>query len=536
MSLKGILNIVGSHPEFRRHLREIDTTGRPAPIAVRQGARPAYLAALWSAQQVPVLVLTPRPADARRFHDQLLTYLGEDAPVHLLPEAEVLPFERLAVDTRTSNQRLSTLDALASCVVTDRPEKPGQSPLVISSVAAALRWTLSPLLMRPLGSSPGSYDVLKVGQRVPRTEELLSRWVELGYRHEPLVESPGTFSQRGGIIDVYPPHYELPLRIELWDDEIDTIRSFDLYTQRSVEAMEVVDIIPAQEQLPNLVDRSDVDRLVSQMDLSSCTREVRERIEDDLVYLFSDPDMETLHFYNGLLNHSSILDYFPLSGLMVLDRIGQIEAEALEQEEKYTRMRDSREERGELPRNFPSPYLAWNEFSRRLSKWEGRQAHLESWLNSEADPIFSPATPYYGQLGQFTSDVQRQQQTGNITVVVSQHSRGRIAELLEEADVAVAPSEGIEEGEPPESGRAYLVHGSLNEGLSVSYQDGHLAGSVLLLLTDAELFGTVKERRYRPSRRKHDASKDVALADLVPGSYVVHVDHGVARFAGTTRM
>jgi transcription-repair coupling factor (superfamily II helicase) len=390
--------------------------------------------------------------------------------------------------------------------------------------------------MRPLGGSPSVYDILKVGQRIPRTEELLSRWVDLGYRHEPLVESPGTFSQRGGIIDVYPPHYDFPLRIELWDDEIDTIRSFDPYTQRSVEAVEAVDIIPAREQLPNLADRSNVDRLVSQMDLSSCTREVRERIEDDLVYLFSDPDIETLHFYNGLLNHSSLLDYFPSSGLLVLDRIGQLEAEALEQEEKYARMRDNREERGELPRNFPSPYLAWSELSRQLARWEGRRVHLESWLSSEADPIFSPATPYYGQLAQFTSDVQRQQQSGNTIVVVSQHSRGRIAEILEEADVAVAPSEGIGGGELPEPGLVYLVHGSLNEGWSISYQVESSAGSTLLLLTDAELFGTVKERRYRPSRHQHDASKEVALADLVPGSYVVHVDHGVARFAGTTRM
>jgi transcription-repair coupling factor (superfamily II helicase) len=390
--------------------------------------------------------------------------------------------------------------------------------------------------MRPLGGSPSVYDILKVGQRIPRTEELLSRWVDLGYRHEPLVESPGTFSQRGGIIDVYPPHYDFPLRIELWDDEIDTIRSFDPYTQRSVEAVEAVDIIPAREQLPNLADRSNVDRLVSQMDLSSCTREVRERIEDDLVYLFSDPDIETLHFYNGLLNHSSLLDYFPSSGLLVLDRIGQLEAEALEQEEKYARMRDNREERGELPRNFPSPYLAWSELSRQLARWEGRRVHLESWLSSEADPIFSPATPYYGQLAQFTSDVQRQQQSGNTIVVVSQHSRGRIAEILEEADVAVAPSEGIGGGELPEPGLVYLVHGSLNEGWSISYQGESSAGSTLLLLTDAELFGTVKERRYRPSRHQHDASKEVALADLVPGSYVVHVDHGVARFAGTTRM
>jgi transcription-repair coupling factor (superfamily II helicase) len=390
--------------------------------------------------------------------------------------------------------------------------------------------------MNPEAGRADSTDVLKVGQRIPRTEELLSRWVDLGYRHEPLVESPGTFSQRGGIIDVYPPHYELPLRIELWDDEIDTIRSFDPYTQRSVENLLDLNLIPAREQLPNLADRAEVDRLIGQMDLTNCTREVRERVEGDLVYLFSDPDVETLHFYNGLLNHCSLMDYLPWSGLLVLDRIGQVEAEAAEQEEKYFRMRANREERGELPRNFPSPYLTWTKFSQLPNNWKGQRVLLQSWLSNDGDSIFQPATPFYGQLGQFTADVQRQQRAGNTVVVVSQHSRGRIAEILEQAEVGVAPSEGIERGEAPLPGRVYLVTGSLNEGWMVSPNGESSAGPTLTLLTDAELFGTVKERRHRPSRHRYDTSKEVALADLVPGSYVVHVDHGVARFTGTTHM
>ena len=108
-------------------------------------------------------------------------------------------------------------------------------------------------------------------------------------------------------------------------------------------------LIPAGEQLPNLADRQQVDRQIAEMDLTGCTREVKERVEEDLVYLFQDPDIETLHFYNGLVNHSSLLEYLPQDGMLLLDRWSQIEVEAQEQEEKYFRMRSSREERGELP-------------------------------------------------------------------------------------------------------------------------------------------------------------------------------------------
>ena len=139
MTLKGILATLSLHPEFRRHLAQIDNCVDPPEISIRQGARAAYLAAVWGQRQVPMLVLTPRPEDARRLHDQLLTYLGDNESVHLFPESGVLPFERLAVDARTSNQRLSTLAALASAGLDETEDDDKPRPLVIASVAAALR-------------------------------------------------------------------------------------------------------------------------------------------------------------------------------------------------------------------------------------------------------------------------------------------------------------------------------------------------------------------------------------------------------------
>ena len=540
MPLNGILSALTQHPDFVRHFNQIDSASESDGIGVRQGARPAYLAALWRHSQRPMLVLMPRPEDARRLHDQILTYVGDDEPVYLLPEPEVLPFERLAVDARTSNQRLAALSALAGASA----DKSGQgnfpgNPLVIASLSAAFRRILPPSLVTATDSSSNASVSLKVGQRIPKLDDLLTHWVNLGYRHEPLVESPGCFSQRGGIIDVFPPHYELPVRIELWDDEIDTIRSFDPYTQRSIDGVESVFLIPAREQLPNLADRSEIDRQISEMDLAGCTAEVKERIEEDLVDLFRDPDIETLHFYSGLLNRSSLMEYLPEDCLLVLDRWSQIEVEAQEQQDKYHRMRSSREERGELPRNFPTPYFPWDEFASLLAGWKGSRLHLQSWLTGDADSIFAPANPYFGKLDQFTADVRSSQKQGNAVVVVSQHSQGRITEILEQSEVGVAPSANIESGEIPEAGHVYLVSGSVAEGWQISFGGSNGASgarSTLTLLSDAELFGTSKERRYRPSKLKHNIGKEVTLADLVPGTYVVHIDHGVARFAGTTRM
>ena len=166
-------------------------------------------------QQRPVLVITPRLEDARRLHDQLVEYLGDEAPVHLLPEPEVLPFERLAVDARTGNQRLAALAALASY---DAASADGPVPLVVTSLASALRLTLPPELA--IGQHPSLQDAHKLtqGQRIGSIDALLSAWVELGYQREPQVEIPGTFSLRGGILDVFPTNAGLPYRVEMWDD------------------------------------------------------------------------------------------------------------------------------------------------------------------------------------------------------------------------------------------------------------------------------------------------------------------------------
>ena len=502
----------------------------PPQYAARRGVRPLYVAALWLRSQAPTLVLTPRAEDSRRLHDQLVTYAGESAPVYLLPEPEVLPFERLAVDARTVNQRLVALSSLVAW-----EDDSATAPLVVASVAAAMRFTLSPGVFEAMESEIDSCLRVRLGQRIGSTESLLSAWVNLGYRHEPVVESPGSFSLRGGIIDVFPPQAENPYRLELWDDEVDTIRAFDPYTQRSLgvregtHALDKVDVIPAREQLPELADRAGVEKRIGDMDFSHCTELSKGRFEEELSELFAAPNVEALSFYNGLLNRHNLLDYLPADGLLVLDRGSQMETEALDLEEKFFRMRESRETRGDLPRNFPSPYLSWEQLSARIRE-HSRHARLESWLAEDADFSFQAPKSYFGQLGQFTDDLGVALPAGRAFVAISQHTL-RLSELLGEAGIAARVTDSLKE--PPVPGQVCLVPGYLNEGWEVEGSDNH---PPMTLLTDGELFGTVKERRYRPVRNREQLGEDIILSDLIPGSYVVHVDHGVARFAGTTQM
>ena len=545
MALTGLLQLIKGHPEFERHIEEVNLGSLTPTISFRTGTKPAYLAALWLKLQRPIFVLTPRPEESRRIYDELITYLGgEDEFVYLLPEPEVLPFERLAVDVRTSNQRLVTLSAMAKCNFAESNKSTTVPPLVVASIGSALRLTLSPeTIFREVSLK----KQLSVGSRIGKVDDLLVEWVNLGYRHEPLVETPGTFSQRGGIIDVFPPDSDYPLRIELWDDEIDTIRQFDPVTQRSIGSKESVSIMPAREQLPGLVERSELEQRILGIDFENCDDELRERMQDELVTVLSNPDLELLHFYNGLFNRSSLLDYLPDDGLLVLDRASQIEDEGIEQDEKFGRMRTSREQRRQLPVNFPPPYLPWSEFASKMKTKATSsillQSHLQLTqgrdpeLGPESDPIFETTNHYYGQLDKFTDDLADYQRSEQTILVVTQHGLGRLEEILSESGIGVASSDGIARGECPQKGKIYLAQGSLREGWALNGLNNvdDKPGS-LIVLTDAELFGSIKERRRSSHRTRSELGKEIVLSELIPDSFVVHVDHGVAKFTGTTTM
>ena len=526
MSLKGLFELIRDRPAYRRLVDSIESGQMVQQMEAPEAARPYLLAALWHHLKVPMLVVVPRPEDARRFHDQLLSYLGE-ASVRLFPESDVLPFERLVADATTNNQRLQILAALGQArdATAAREQQNDPPPLVVASTSAALRRTLSPQVLDAAGHT------LETGAKVVLAE-LFSRWVAIGYKREEGVEVPDSFSQRGGIIDIYPPSSPLPARLELLGDQIDSIRLFDPISQRSVRTVERMRVVPATEYLPSLADQDRVSELIGRMDFSRCTPSAGERFEEELAALFSGQGVEELPLYNGLLNDGCFVDHLPQGGLLVLDRDGQIESEASELGDRADQLRATREGRGDLPANFPSPQLSWSEFRSALDR---RQRLLsKSWTGGEGGFEFQPAPQYYGRLQDLAADARRALSEGRSVVAVSLHAL-RLSEVLGEAGLGAPVIADLES--MPAGGTFSLLAGTIREGWSLPpvapVAPGPLSSGGTSLLTDSEIFGTAKERRTRP---RTVVKREAFLSELVPGRHVVHVDHGVARFVGTVQM
>ena len=630
MTLGVLREFMREVPEYRR-LRD-GMRGGARRLTMETTAKSAAftLAALRQDVDAPTLVVAPRPEDARRLYEQLLAWCGDDDDGLLhFTESEILPFERLDSDTETVQQRLRALSAVSDFVARQEAAMPAgvpagataaraagadgdalvresgggsvrqganghgsartfstsdrtSTPLVVASVSALMQRTLARDVM------DGGNHTLRRGEQV-ELSDMLDLWRRIGYRFESAVYAPGVVSRRGGIIDIFPVASDMPARIELWGNEIDSIRHFDPATQRSGEVVDTVQVSPAHEILPSMTPYGELERLAAFVDVGNCTPSVQARIREELELLMEGQNVEEQGFYAGFFNQGGIADYFAAcrggdgnaNALLVAYKPDEIADAAWEIQERGHQLRETKEARGELPRNFPSSHLSWNDveaqfgqFGQRLnlcvsspvvSPWEddspmsaphGKDgakgsnnagANGASRLNGTArnaagdsdnavdiELPFLAATNYYGNLERFVEDVWELSEEYSATVIaVSSHSR-RLSEIFagEGVDVTLADSLDC----PPSAGSITLMQsaaGGLSDGFSLPLHDD--AGQVgrLVVFSDVEIFGVAKQRRTR--RRSVTATRDAFLSELSPGDYVVHVEHGIGRFAGTVR-
>ena len=518
MDLKELGGLLETLPQFKSLCDTVRGPYARARVQVLPAAVPFTLAALRRVSQLPMLVLTPRPDDARQLYEQLILWSGPDASVLHFPETETLPFERLASDVETTHQRLHTLSALV--------EGEGGAPIIVASTSAVTQKTIS----RDLFES-GSH-ALGRGQSVD-LDELLDRWRRMGYGFEPTVYAPGFASRRGGILDIYPVGSPLPARIELWGNEIDSIRLFDPVTQRSSDTVDSIRVGPAREAVPAMIDRDRMDELLARLDMTDCDAATRDRINEELGLLLDGYEVEELSFYSGLFNQGTLLDYLPTDGLYVFHQPLEITAAARESEERTDNLRRVKEQRGELPRDFPSSHLLWEEAKGRMGAKEGR-LDIVSWGAEELDDLgtdvlpFTSTPTFLGKLDSFVAEADELSKEGHCVIAVTSHSR-RLGEIL--ADYGVGADLPASLDAPPPAGSITVLQSEgtgLNSGFIFSAQDRRLA-----VFSDTEIFGVTKQRR---GTRRVAARRQDLLSELSPGDYVVHVEHGIGRFAGTGPM
>jgi len=450
-------------------------------LGLSRPARLAIVSALSLDLNVPILVITDRADRSALMMDEMGFWLP-DHPRLLFPEPTPMFYEKAVWGAVTRQDRLTALNELVDLQIPGKP-KPERSPIIFTSLRAVMTRTM------PRREFIISSKSIRTGQTIS-PEELRRSWVALGYDAEDVVLDRGQFSQRGGILDIWGMAERFPVRLDFFGNVIESIRQFDPTTQRTISKIEAVTITPSREYL------------IPQEQLSSTEGEIIDE------------------FYLPVYHKTpaTILDYLPKNGLIVIDNLANIQAFSEDIEEQALKLRMESIQDEIIPPDFPVPYITWSELfdtveTRRYVEL-GRSIEPE---DVTLGSLFQPEKRFGGQLSTFNSYLREITEKEEIITIVSRQV-SRLKEIWRENhsdDPAKSP---------------IFIEGSITEGWNLTLDDDSHAH----LISDSEIFGW--ERPHLRSRaRASFQAPESSFADLNQGDWVVHVDHGIGRFAGLVR-
>ncbi|TFH24975.1 MAG: transcription-repair coupling factor [Myxococcales bacterium] len=508
---------------------------------VGEGAAAYVLARLLEGSTRPALIVTAHSRAAEELTIGLQTLTGEKADasfltrrVHLLPGREAPPLELVSAPTEVEAGRTAALYQLAC----------NRASIVVASVAALVARTLprEALLDRSL--------CVRVGDDLD-LDTLGLRAAALGYRLTGLVEEAGEVAVRGGIIDVWPAGSEYPCRIELFGDDVDSIRYFDPADQRSFNTTEEVVILAVTPFPADSLGDANVRRAVHARcnDLMLAASE-RRQLDANLADEMRFPGVELMlpYFYDHLTLPA---DYLPLDGAVaVLDR-GAVE---LAVDDWYEALVDAEKAATDAGTFFPEamslyarPEQMRSLFDRRpLIELEPHDPHTPAAAASASPSVYSVDARRNSTIAASRIRVRTRRGDGGFRPMVEELERhrrdglrvvvlaadptqlDRIAHLLEHSGVAgVVRADDFPAALAGDPGRLWLVHGHLDSGFA-------LRADALVVVTDEEIFG--QRRRHVRRRRVSRQRILTALAQIATGDYMVHSDHGVGIYRGLKRI
>ncbi len=506
-----------------------------------RGSGPAFvLASVLPELDRPVLWVAPTADAADAVARDLKFFLGPDDRRRVLrfPDWDVVPYKGYSPSAEVGRRRIEVLARLA---VPD-----GAPPVVVAAASALLKRSL------PAAALAESVETFAVGDVLDR-DALLGRLVERGYVATDLVSDPGSYSVRGGILDVYTPGHEAPVRVELWGDEIDSIRLFDPWSQRSIRPLESVRILPIREEVVNDTALAVVpSRLKAIADAREQPPRARIRLQEDLSTQRVVSEIELLL---PLLAPTlvPVLDYLPEAAVVVREDPTAIEAEligSLEQLEDRWAREKGRE------RLLPEPaelFLHEVELEEALAGRPGFDLAVMHDADAEADGrVLRVDAPDHGALrteilasrdaGTMLAPLLKRLHTWRSegrTIVLGtrrQGQRDQLTEALAEVGVPVAEvsaeigPELLDEAELEDTTGAPVLIATSDPARGVQ-----LPSPGPVLVPASAVFGPPKVRRD-DGRRRRGGPAISSFAQLQRGDVVVHEFHGIGRYLGLEKL
>ncbi|MCP1143252.1 transcription-repair coupling factor [Lysinibacillus endophyticus] len=479
-------------------------------------ARPVLISTIFKQFKKSLYVLSPNLLQAQKLVDDLSALVGEEV-VHYYPAEEFIAADMTIASPELRASRIATLNNLTK----------KELGIFVIPIAGMRK------VMTPVEQWNQYYLEAKVDADI-EIEEWLVQLVTMGYTRSQMVTTPGEFALRGGILDIYPPYAESPIRIELFDTVVDSIRTFSADDQRSIEKLNHVQILPATELLLTEKQRVELaERLETA--LSRTLKKVKKQEVQEALYQNIQYDIEMLkqgNIPNHVTKYGSLLydeltflgDYFAKDGIVLFDELGRIQEvmDAWEKEEEEWFI--SLIEEGKMVHDVKASFS----FKEVLSMIDQQKLYFALFARTFSGITFNkttnfsckPMQQFHGQISLLQNEIERWNQE-KFTVLFVADGKERIKKMqstLEEYDIHSLL------GSPQEAG-VYLVDGVLSSGFELPLQR-------IAVVTDDELFKQQPKRKPRRNEKMSNAERIKSYTEIKPGDYVVHIHHGIGKYIG----
>lgn len=500
---------LGLTPHLEQQL-ELKGSCRVGGLA--HAARPAVAAGLKRPGQALVVVVK-EAEDAKRWVDELEAW-GLPALAFPLPGGN--PYEGKGEEE----------DWARRMAVLNRMEEAEPPVLVLPARSLCLQ-------LPPPEVWRAARFALAVGDELAPAE-LVAHLVRLGYRPAAQVNQAGEFARRGGLVDFFPPGHELPVRVEWFGDEVEGLRTFEVESQRSLEAIASIQLTPSRPLLqpeggwPALAATLKDAFARSQKQLSFVANRLKAQMESDLERLSQFAHVDGAERYAPFVypEMACLADHLPEGSLLLWEDREAIEGLWAKTAKGLDALRDQKVKAGELLR---MPYGLHRDPSTDRPRWEAFPWVDFATVGGQVEVLWEapPAPRFHSEFDQIAIRINQWQHEGHKVVVLTGQPQ-RVFHILDERGVNARLADPPTD--PDASGGGVWV---LKESLS----EGFLWPSLkLVVLTDLELFG---QHRRSGNKGKGHANQGRAIAhvaELKPGDYVVHSKHGVGRFVGLTKL
>ncbi|MFW6269659.1 MAG: transcription-repair coupling factor [Bacillota bacterium] len=445
--------------------------------------------------------------------------------IYTFPHHEILPHEEIMPDYLTSKARI---EAMEECIYGKNDFN-----IIITTGEALLRKLMPASVFK-------QYSVfLETGKKI-KFNKVIDNISLLGYERVKKIEEPQQFSVRGGILDIFPLTADKPLRIELFGDEIDSIRLFELNSQRSFENIKKIIIPPAREIMiiPQKVndkipvikrDYEQGQKRLRSLDDSSAADYLKEKEEENLEKLkefniFPGYEQFLPYFYNKL---DTFFDYINSDAYLFIDQYKRVQNKVENSIKEIQENHTSLLEQGSVLSSYIDNFMQLSEFKSNIIDYRGLYFTEEFYnipLNINLEEIIfntGGVEPYHGQLELLTTRIKELIEN-NYTIVITLDTAGkieRIAEYFSEEDLSVSYS-----GDNIVKNQINFVEGSFSEGFIIE-------DTRLVVYTEKEVIGK-PQRKKRKISDLDEGTSISSLNELNPGDFVVHENHGIGKYLG----